>query len=204
MSRNVVAWRGSALSPRKRSCRGSDDHEHVTLPEQHAPARGAVTADLAGREPSINGSNIDAAQPSDFHFRQKPIVIGVFGCHDRLLSRHTPASTASSWSKYKAPTYLSAARRSLNPSVAAQRRGGSEDPWLCGPGFGRVCSFAFRNVPATLQWVVLPWPSIGNPSTKSSYRGGARSRIDSDVKPTRQSPGDLASSATGRSETRHA
>ena len=39
------------------------------------------------------------------------------------------------------PTYLSAARRSwaLCDVSGWPRRGGGEDPWLCGPGFGRVC-----------------------------------------------------------------
>jgi len=76
-SDNVAHATGSA-SATKRCLPWSDDHEHVTLPEQHPAAGRAVTADLAGQQPSINCSYIDAAQPSDLTFRQKRLVIGVF------------------------------------------------------------------------------------------------------------------------------
>jgi hypothetical protein len=56
----------------------SDDREHIPLPEQHAAAGRALTADLAGHQPSINRPYIDAAQLSDLASRQKFLVTDVF------------------------------------------------------------------------------------------------------------------------------
>jgi hypothetical protein len=41
--------------------RAIDGREHVALAEQHAAARHAVTENLPGDQPSINGPDIDAA-----------------------------------------------------------------------------------------------------------------------------------------------
>jgi hypothetical protein len=36
-------------------------------------------------------------------------------------------------------------------ALAASRRGGGEDPWLCGPGFRRVCLFRSGLVPGDIK-----------------------------------------------------
>jgi hypothetical protein len=86
MSRNVRQCRGVlpdshrafalalalalALASAKRCLPPIHGREHIPLPEQHAAAGRAVTADLAGHQPSINRPYIDAAQLSDLRFRQ--------------------------------------------------------------------------------------------------------------------------------------
>src|ERR1700730_9250232 len=81
MSGNVVRAAGLAFAPTRRCLRWSDDREDVARPEQHAAAGRALTADLAGHQPSIDGPHIDAAHQSDLLLRQKLLVVGVFRPH---------------------------------------------------------------------------------------------------------------------------
>jgi hypothetical protein len=81
MSRNVVEDAGSAFAATERCLRGTDDRKDVARPEQHAAARRALTADLAGHQPSIDCPYIDAAHLSDLLFRQKLFVVEVFRRH---------------------------------------------------------------------------------------------------------------------------
>jgi hypothetical protein len=67
-----------------------DGREHVPRPEQDAAARRALTADLACRQPSIDGSHIDATQLSDFAFCQKLVVVEVLRRHHPFPSRGIP------------------------------------------------------------------------------------------------------------------
>lgn len=111
---------GSAIETSRRRNRGSDDHENVTLPEQHAPTGRAVAADLPGRQPSINRSNIDPAQTSDLPFRQQLRVIEVFRQNAGL------------------PVGSSAIESFGEVAHSLHRgRGGGEGLCLCGTGFDR-------------------------------------------------------------------
>jgi hypothetical protein len=60
--------------------------EHIVFAKQHAAAGRAMAADLASRQPSIDGPHIDAAQPSNLTFGQKLLVAGVFRRHFPSLS----------------------------------------------------------------------------------------------------------------------
>src|SRR5215207_8373733 len=73
------------------------------------------------------------------------------------LSRLSLRSTSLSCSRHdylptaiRAEATRSAARRSWSlRGVVGGRRGGGEDPWLCGPGFRRVC--LYRGSAATVR-----------------------------------------------------
>src|SRR5258708_7504231 len=100
MSRGVRKCRaipgGSLMALRSRRLRSSEDREHVLLAEQRAAAGCAVTAEPAGRQPSINGPDIDAAESSDLAFCQKLLVVGVFMRHDFSPLRTARASALRS------------------------------------------------------------------------------------------------------------
>jgi hypothetical protein len=59
-----------------------DAGEHIFSAEQCTPTRRALIRDPAGREPAINGSDLDATKLRDFSLRQELLITEFFGRHD--------------------------------------------------------------------------------------------------------------------------
>src|SRR5439155_9399301 len=75
-------WADPAVRAASRRPRGLpgrlalDSNEDVAPAEQQTTARRAVTPDLAGNQPSINGTHLHATQLRNFALRQKLVARG--------------------------------------------------------------------------------------------------------------------------------
>jgi hypothetical protein len=78
MSDNVGLQLPTQLQP----CR--DAASAVVSTEQNATTGRAMKADLSGRQPSVDGTHIDAAKARNLTFRQKLLIAGIFRRHHPL------------------------------------------------------------------------------------------------------------------------
>jgi hypothetical protein len=62
-----------------------DGHQHIVPAEQHPAAGRALKRDLLRPQPSIDRTDVDAAQERHFFSRQKYLVVGIWRRHNVSL-----------------------------------------------------------------------------------------------------------------------